>query len=98
MSSSPGTVRWTSQNRSWPSHGKWGLPTSMPPPSAERSDPIAHPFEAVTGSTAANVGAAVSSVPSSPSPPPGASGGSAVEMKFTSAVLEACRVIDRAYA
>ena len=48
MSSSPGTVRCTSQKRNSPSHGKCGLATSTPPwPPSTRSLPTAQPLLAI---------------------------------------------------
>ena len=80
MSTSPGTVRWTSQKRSSPSQGKCGFATSIPPPDSERSEPIAQPFDAATGSTLPGAGAAASSSDGSPPSPASsaAPGGSAV--------------------
>jgi hypothetical protein len=71
MSVSPGTVRCTSQNRSSPSHGKCGLATSMPPPEADRSAPMAHPLEPMSPGAASATDSAKaprSTAPSDPGP------------------------------
>ena len=47
-----------------PSHGKCGLASGSPPPSAERSAPMAQPFDAIAGAldAAAVAGVAETSV------------------------------------
>ena len=91
MSSSPGTVRWTSQNRNSPSHGKCGLPTSSPPsPPVTRSAPTAHallPLELGSSKPAGGIVVAVVDA---------ASGGWAEAMKSVSRPPLASRVTERA--
>src|SRR5680860_907542 len=100
MSSSPGTVRCDSQNRRSPSHGKWGLARSSPPPSADRSAPTAQPFDAIwsVGTRPAVGAAAAVSFAADGAGVTAGAGGWALAMKLATTPLLALSATERAYA